>query len=127
MMQTEEQVKTTTVGGRKRKNLVKFYLSDEEYKKLCENAATFGRDKSKYLRLVIQWIAPIEPPSVEVKEFMRELRRLGVSMNQIAAKANSLGYVDELEYRRYADEVMKLCGEIQKEYAKKGVKVFGNN
>jgi len=52
---------------------------------------------------------------------------LGVSMNQIAAKANSLGYVDELEYRRCADEVMKLCGEIQKEYAKKGVKAFGND
>ena len=54
----EKQVKVK--GGRKRKNLVKFYLNDEEYKKLCENAATFGRDKSKYLRLVIQWIAPIE-------------------------------------------------------------------
>ena len=121
----EKQVKVK--GRRKRKNLVKFYLNDEEYKKLCENAATFGRDKSKYLRLVIQWIAPIEPPSIEVKKFTRELRRLGVSMNQIAAKANSLGYVDELEYRRCADEVMKLCGEIQKEYAKKGVKLFGNN
>ena len=122
-----EEKQVTVKGGRKRKNLVKFYLNDEEYQKLCENAATFGRDKSKYLRLVIQWIAPIEPPSVEVKEFTRELRRLGVSMNQIAARANSLGYVDELEYRRCADEVMKLCGEIQKEYAKKGVKAFGND
>ena len=123
MKQTEEKVK----GGRKRAHLVKVYLNDEEYKKLCENAATFGRDKSKYLRLVIEWIAPIEPTSVEVKEFIRELRRLGVSMNQIAAKAHSLGFVDELEYKRNADEVMKLCGEIQKEYARKGVKVFGNN
>ena len=26
-----------------------------------------------------------------------------------------------------ANEVMKLCGEIQKEYAKKGVKSFGND
>ena len=108
MMQTEEKVKTTTTGGRKRAHLVKFFLNDEEYQKLCENAATFGHDKSKYLRLVIQWIAPIEPPPIEVKEFTRELRRLGVSMNQIAAKANSLGYVDEPEYRRCADEVMKL-------------------
>ena len=127
MMQTEEQVKTTAVGGRKRTHLVKFFLNDEEYEKLCKDAATCNKDLSKYLRLVIQWIAPIEPPSVEVKEFTRELRRLGVSMNQIAAKANSLGYVDELEYRRCADEVMKLCGEIQKEYAKKGVKTFGND
>ena len=127
MMKAEEKAKITTAGGRKRKHLVKFFLNDEEYEKLCKDAATCNKDLSKYLRLVIQWIAPIEPPSVEVKEFTRELRRLGVSMNQIAAKANSLGYVDELEYRRCADEVMKLCGEIQKEYAKKGVKLFGNN
>ena len=122
-----EEKQVTVKGGRKRKNLVKFYLNDEEYQKLCENAATFGRDKSKYLRLVIQWIVPIEPPSVEVKEFTRELRRLGVSMNQIAAKAHSLGFVDELEYKRTADEVMRVLGAIQQEYAKKGVKVFGNN
>ena len=127
MMQTEEQVKTTTTGGRKRKHLVKFFLNDEEYQKLCKDAAAVNKDLSKYLRLVIHWIVPIEPPSVEVKEFTRELRRLGVSMNQIAAKANSLGYVDELEYRRCADEVMKVLGAIQQEYAKKGVKVFGNN
>ena len=66
-------------------------------------------------------------PSIEVKEFTRELRRLGVSMNQIAAKAHSLGFVDDLEYRRCADEVMKVLGAIQQEYAKKGVKLIGNN
>ena len=127
MMQTEENVKTTTTGGRKRAHLVKFFLNDEEYEKLCKDAASVNKDLSKYLRFLIHWIIPITPPSVEVKEFTRELRRLGISMNQIAAKANSLGYVDELEYRRCADEVMKLCGEIQKEYAKKGVKAFGND
>lgn len=127
MIQTEEQVKTTTVVGRKRKHLVKFFLNDEEYEKLCKDAATCNKDLSKYIRMTIQWIAPIEAPSVEVKEFTRELRRLGVSMNQIAAKAHSLGFVDELEYKRTADEVMKVLGAIQQEYAKKGVKAFGNN
>ena len=127
MMQTEEQVKTITAGGRKRKHLVKFFLNDEEYEKLCRDAATCNKDLSKYIRMTIQWIAPIEPPSVEVKEFTRELRRLGVSMNQIAAKAHSLGFVDELEYKRTADEVMKVLGAIQQEYAKKGVKLFGKN
>ena len=43
-----EEKQVTVKGGRKRKNLVKFYLNDEEYKKLCENVATFGRDKSKH-------------------------------------------------------------------------------
>ena len=123
MKQTEKKAK----GGRKRTHLVKVYLNDAEYEKLSKDAAAFGRDKSKYLRLLIDWIEPVAPPSVEVKEFTRELRRLGVNMNQIAARANSYGYVDELEYKRNADEVMKVLGAIQQEYAKKGVKLIGNN
>ena len=123
MKQTEEKVK----GGRTRTHLVKVYLNDAEYEKLCKDAEMFNRDKSKYLRLLIDWIEPVAPPSVEVKEFTRELRRLGVSMNQIAARANSYGYVDELEYKKTADEVMRVLGAIQQEYAKKGVKLIGNN
>ena len=123
MKQTEEKGK----GGRKRTHLVKVYLNDAEYEKLCRDAEMFKRDKSKYLRLLIDWIEPVAPPLVEVKEFTRELRRLGVSMNQIAAKANSYGYVDELEYKRNADEVMNVLGAIQQEYAKKGVKLIGNH
>ena len=123
MKQTEEKGK----GGRKRTHLVKVYLNDAEYEKLCKDAEMFKRDKSKYLRLLIDWIEPVAPPLVEVKEFTRELRRLGVSMNQIAAKANSYGYVDELEYKRNADEVMNVLGAIQQEYAKKGVKLIGNH
>ena len=60
MKQSEEKVK----GGRKRTHLVKVYLSDDEYEKLCRDAATFKRDKSKYLRLLIEWIEPVAPPSV---------------------------------------------------------------
>ena len=123
MKQTEEKVK----GGRKRTHLIKVYLNDAEYEKLCKDAEMFNRDKSKYLRLLIDWIEPVAPPSVEVKEFTRELRRLGVSMNQIAARANSYGYVDELEYKKNADEVMRVLGAIQQEYAKKGVKLIGNH
>ena len=123
MKQTEEKVK----GGRKRTHLVKVYLNDAEYEKLCKDSAAFGRDKSKYLRLLIDWIEPVAPPSVEVKEFTRELRRLGVNMNQIAARANSYGYVDEFEYKKNADEVMKVLGAIQQEYARKGVKLIGNH
>ena len=123
MKQSEEKVK----GGRKRTHLVKVYLNDAEYEKLCKDAEMFNRDKSKYLRLLIDWIEPVAPPSVEVKEFTRELRRLGVSMNQIAARANSYGYVDELEYKKTADEVMRVLGAIQQEYAKKGVKLIGNH
>lgn len=119
--------KAKTKVGRRRKHLVKFYLNDAEYEKLCRDSQTFKRDRSKYLRLLIDWIEPVAPPSVEVKDLTRELRRLGVSMNRIAAKAHSLRFVDEPEYKRNADEVMRLLGDIRQEYAKKGVKLRGNH
>ncbi len=40
MMQTKEKVKTTTAGGRKRKHLVKFFLNNDEYEKLCKDAVS---------------------------------------------------------------------------------------
>ena len=41
-----------------------------------------------------------------------------MSMNQIAARVNTLGFVDDIEYRRNSDEVMRVIGSIQQEYAK---------
>ena len=96
MKQTEEKGK----GGHKRTHLVKVYLNDTEYEKLCKDAEMFKRDKSKYLRLLIDWIEPVAPPSVEVKEFTRELRRLGVSMNQLAALMQNLKGDSTLKYYR---------------------------
>ena len=110
MKQTEEKVK----GGRKRTHLVKVYLSDDEYEKLCRDAEMFKRDKSKYLRLLIDWIEPVAPPSVEVKEFTRELRRLGVSLNQIAARANTLGFVDQVQYRKETDKLERVIAELMR-------------
>ena len=43
MKLTEEKAK----GGRKRTHLVKVYLSDGEYEKLCRDAATFKRDDTR--------------------------------------------------------------------------------
>ncbi len=120
MEQVKEKVKA-------RNHIVKVRLSDDEYKALCDNAEQFGRDKSKYIRLVIQWVIPQAPPPVEVTELLRELRSIGINLNQLAAKAHSLGFVDEVEYRRKAEAVMRMCGEIQKQYAKAGVKLGGNN
>ncbi len=110
-----------------RPHIVKVRLSYEEYARLCQGADMIKRDKSKYLRQLIRWIEPTAPPSVEVTELLRELRSVGINLNQLAAKAHSLGFIDELEYRHNADEVMRICGEIRKQYASAGVKLGGNH
>ncbi len=122
-----KQLHETKRTSKARPHIVKVRLSDEEYARLCQGADMIKRDKSKYLRQLIRWIEPTTPPPVEVTELLRELRSIGINLNQLAAKAHSLGFVDEVEYRRKAEAVMRLCGEIQKQYAKTGVKLGGNN
>ncbi len=122
-----KQLHETKKTSKARPHIVKVRLSDEEYARLCRGADMFKRDKSKYLRQLIRWIEPTAPPSVEVTELLRELRSVGINLNQLAAKAHSLGFIDELEYRHNADEVMRLCGEIRKQYASAGVKLGGNH
>lgn len=122
-----KELHQTNKTSKARRHIVKVRLSDEEYARLCQGADMTKRDKSKYLRQLIRWIEPTAPPSVEVTELLRELRSIGINLNQLAAKAHSLGFVDELDYRRKADEVLRLCGEIRKQYASAGVRLGGNH
>ena len=111
----------------KRNHKIDLRLNDEEFEKLKHDVEQSGWSREKYLRALIMNSPMKARPQLELVQMLKQIQLLNNNMNQIAAKANSLGYVDELEYRRCADEVMKLCGEIQKEYAKKGVKGFGND
>ncbi len=98
----------TNKTSKARPHIVKVRLSDEEYARLCQGADMIKRDKSKYLRQLIRWIEPVAPPSVEVTELLRELRSVGINLNQLAAKAHSLGFIDTLMYRGVTEQGIYL-------------------
>lgn len=111
---------------RKRTNLVKVYLSDEEAAHFEEWVEATKLSKSNYLRQLIMGFQPIAFPPIEYTDMMEELRKVGVNMNQLAVKANSLGFIDEPEYRKNAQVVWDLCAEMARRLGKKSVK-FGSH
>lgn len=65
-------------------------------------------------------------PRMSKKEVLRELRKIGINLNQLASKAHTLGFVDEREYRAESDRLWRVVAELAKTMARGGIK-FGNN
>ena len=112
--------------SRKRKHRVPVRLDDDEYKKLKEWSAATNRTMSDYLRELLEDNQPIEFPPIEYQEVLRELRKIGINLNQLASKAHTLGFVDEREYKAESDRLWRVVAELSSQMSKGGVK-FGNN
>lgn len=84
------------------------YLDEEENRSLTKWAEACKMNKSSYIRHLIMGYQPIEFPPLEYEEIMDQLRSLGVNMNQLAVKANTLGFIDEPEYYKNAKAVWNL-------------------
>ena len=112
--------------NRKRKHFVSLRLDDREYNKLKEWSAATNRTMSDYLRELLEDNQPIEFPPIEYQEVLRELRKIGINLNQLASKAHSLGFVDEREYKADSDRLWRVVAELSSQMSKGGVK-FGNN
>ena len=112
--------------NRKRKHFVPLRLDDSEYKKLKEWSAASNRTMSDYLRELLEDNQPIEFPPIEYQEVLRELRKIGINLNQLASKAHTLGFVDEREYKVESDRLWRVVAELSSQMSSGGVK-FGNN
>ena len=112
--------------NRKRKHFVSLRLDDREYNKLKEWSAATNRTMSDYLRELLEDNQPIEFPPIEYQEVLRELRKIGINLNQLASKAHTLGFVDARDYKAESDRLWRVVAEFSSQMSRGGVK-FGNN
>ncbi len=79
-----------------------------------DNAKKTGLSQENYLRSLINGYAPKELPPIDFYNMIRELRAIGGNINQLAAKANTTGYVDEAGFGHEVAHLRKAILEIQK-------------
>ncbi len=79
---------------RKRNNRVSVRFTDEElehFKRLVERT---GFSAEEYLRQIIRGVVPRDTLPADYYKMMRQLYRVGNSLNQIAQKAHVLNVMD---------------------------------
>ena len=101
----------------KRPHSVNLKLNDYEDDMLRLKAAKTGKNKSEYLRELICASCPVEAPPKKFYKACNELNKIGVNINQIAARANSNPYIDKSDVeiiKGMADEIFDRLSEIKK-------------
>ena len=86
----------------KRCRKVTVRLSEDELARLKKLVDESGWSQEAYLRALIEGVVPAPRPPLDYRAMTRELRRIGVNLNQLARRANAgceLG----------SDEVGRMC------------------
>lgn len=97
---------------RNRNHHIQVWLNDEEMAVLTERVKQCGLCRETYLRQLIAGYAPQPLPPADYISFMRELRRVGNTLNQIARKAHGVGRLDAQRYDDACQSINKLICDV---------------
>ncbi len=100
----------------KRNVQILFRLTEEEAEQLNELVRKSGRSKEAFLREMVRGYQLCEKPDPEFYKMMRELSAIGNRINQLAVKANALGFIDTPMLREEARKWHEFQIEIRKRY-----------
>ena len=99
-----------------RTHLIKAYLNDSEYQRFRHIAVATNSANSDLVRRLLQTSVFVEFPPVEYREIIDQLEHIGINLNQLARVAHSLGFIDEPEYRKNANEVWRMVARLAQIY-----------
>lgn len=80
--------------NRKRNIPIRVWVSKSENAELNRKAKIAGLPKSTVIRMLLCNYEPREKPDARFYEAMRQLSAIGNNINQLAVKANALGFID---------------------------------
>ena len=101
---------------RKRSVQILFRLNEEEAEYLYELVRKSGRSKEAFLREMVKGYQLCEKPDPEFYRIMRELSAIGNRINQLAAKANTLNFIDMPMLREEARKWHDFQLDVRKKY-----------
>ena len=100
----------------KRCHQITFRLNENEVKEFRLHVAKSGLSQESYLRSLIAGYVPKELPPLEYHVLLRELNAIGNNLNQIAAQANAIKYIDKTTFIYEANRLRRAVQVIQEAF-----------
>lgn len=101
--------------NRSRKHRIEVAMNDQEYEEFMKRIKECGLSKQSYLLQLVKNRIPQPLPSDDFQEVIRQLRRIGNNINQVAVIANKNGSIDILKFNKAKQELDKQIVEIRKQ------------
>lgn len=106
--------------NRKRNIPIRVWLSKSENAELNRKTKITGLPKSTVIRMLLNNYEPREKPDARFYDTMRELSAIGNNINQLAVKANALGFVDVPMLKTEALRWHKFQADIEAVFLRPG-------
>lgn len=91
-------------------------FSRDEAQDLQKKAKKACLSEAGLIRLLLRGYEPREKPGERFYDVMRELSSIGNNINQLAVKANALGFVDAPQLKKEAERWHKFQADIERTY-----------
>ena len=91
-------------------------FSRDEAQDLQKKAKKACLSEAGLIRLLLRGYEPREKPDERFYDVMRELSSIGNNINQLAVKANALGFVDAPQLKKEAERWHKFQADIARTY-----------
>lgn len=91
-------------------------FSRDEAQDLQKKAKKACLSEAGLIRLLLRGYEPREKPDERFYDVLRELSSIGNNINQLAVKANALGFVDAPQLKKEAERWHKFQADIERTY-----------
>ena len=91
-------------------------LDEDERAALEKGLQASGLPLSAYLRKLILGESIQAAPSEELRSLRTEIHQIGNNINQLAAKANTLGFVDAPQLKKEAERWHKFQADVERTF-----------
>lgn len=98
----------------KRQNEIKLRLYDDEINKLNLEVQKSGLSREAYLRSLINYEIPRGKPTEDYLEVIRQLKKIGNNLNQIAVIAHKTNAIDIVRYKHEVINLKLQLAEIKR-------------
>ena len=100
-----------------KRNIEKHILMNKaEAQDLQKKAKRACLSEGGLIRLLLKGYEPREKPDERFYDVMRELSAIGNNINQLAVKANSLGFVDAPQLKKEAERWHKFQADVERTF-----------
>lgn len=92
------------------------WFSRSEAQELQRKAKKACLSEAGLIRLLVKGYEPKEKPDERFYDAMRELSAIGNNINQLAAKANTLGFIDAPMLKNEAEKWNKFQADMERHF-----------
>ena len=93
-----------------------FWFSRDEAQDLQKKAKKTCLTEAALVRLLVRGYEPKERPDERFYDVMRQLSSIGNNINQLAAQANSLSFVDAQKLQKESERWHKFQADVERQF-----------